>query len=69
MTVRAILRDGTEATLAPKHGSTINEALASLTKDVLTGSAVPLADAEVELDDGRKVPYTDINSFAEDQTF
>lgn len=69
MSVRAHLRDGGEFDVAARHGETAKEVVASLTSDALTGSAVPLADAEIELADGRKVPYANVSALVDTTSF
>ncbi len=69
MTVRLVLRDGREARADPAvHGRTVESMVASVTDSSLTGSAVPLAEALIQTDLG-PVPYSDINTFAEDTDF
>lgn len=64
--LRAVLRNGERVTLAAEQGSTEAELVAHLTRDALTGSAVPLASAMVKLDDGTEIPYGDIVRVARD---
>lgn len=59
----AVMRNGTERQIASRYGSTVEELVAYLTRDSLTGSAVALADAEIEMSDGSKVRYADVNTF------
>lgn len=62
--IQAVLRDGREVTIDPaRHGHTIEEMVASLTGDALTGSAVPLADAILHTVPFGTVSYSDINQF------
>jgi hypothetical protein len=68
MTVRAVMRDGVEETLDAGYGSTVDEVVASLTRDAVTGSAVPLAGARLRTADGRMVAYEDVNALLEDES-
>lgn len=62
MSLYAQLPEGL-ARISPRYGSTLEELVSSLTSEGLTGSAVPLADRTLVLDDGREVRYGDVASF------
>lgn len=69
MTVRAVLKNGQEVEIAPEHGATLEDVVANLTADGLTGSAAPLAGVKLKTTDGAEVSYSDVNTFMEDSTF
>lgn len=66
MTVRAHLHNGSTVTLSRQYGTMVSALADKLTEDTLTGSAVPLADALLETDDGNVVRWVDVAEFVEE---
>lgn len=69
MTVRAVLRDGTEVDLHPDLGATVPEMMRGLSEDSLTGSATPLAEAKLRTATGEEISYSDVNTFVQVDSF
>ncbi len=65
--IRAHLKNGDHVTLDARYGDTVEDMIANLTADSLTGSAVPLADAVLVLADGETVAYESVATFVSDQ--
>lgn len=66
--LRATLKNGDTVTVDPSQGETLADLTANLTADTLTGSAVPILEAEVRSVDGLVFAYGDVNLFIEDGT-
>lgn len=66
--VTAVLQDGREVELDPRHGKTVAEVVERLTDNSLTGSAAPLADARLSTVGGGEIVYSDVNTFTDHQS-